>query len=178
MGPPCQTEPVGNATPPAALRWPLMLAMQLLNQVPSSCPGGSSAGRGGSWGLQETSAGSPGLCHNGSISPSARKFPKSNKFTPGLRWMQNWSDCRSHRESMQCVSVCWRVRVSSAVWVCTAFTFAAFLCLLLHRPADATENWFIFVLWNKKGEPRQSAIPSHPSCQEGRHAGWLVGIIH
>lgn len=140
----------GKCQDTGSIRVTLNVGHKLLNQVPSSYPGGSSAGRGGSWGLQEMSDGSPGLCHNGSIFPSARKFPKSNKFTPGLCWMQNWSDCRSHRESMQCVSVCWRVRVGIAVWVCTAFTFAALLCLLLHQPADATENWFfiIIIIWN------------------------------
>lgn len=89
----------------------------------------------------------PGLCHNGSISLSARKFPRSNKFTLGLHWMQNWSDCRSHRESILCV--CVPARAPSAVQsVCALhihlLPFSASFCIGLRMPQK------IDFLWNKK----------------------------
>lgn len=150
MGPPCQIVPLGNAIMPVTFVWPLMLNLLVLNQVPSylrgkhcrkgwvkNCTG--TAGEMSDW--------NPGLCHNGSISFSARKFPRSNKFTLGLHWMQNWSDCRSHRESILCV--CVPARAPSAVQsVCALhmhlLPFSASSCIGLRMPQK------IDFLWNKK----------------------------
>lgn len=150
MGLSYQIAPLGNAITPVTLVWPLLLNLLVLNQVPSYL-------QGKHWGKRwvkscrgtagDVSDSNPGLCHNGSISLSARKFPRSNKFTLGLHWMQNWSDCRSHRESM--LGVCVPAHAPSAAQsVCALhihlLPFSASSRIGLRMPQQ------IGSLWNKK----------------------------